>query len=173
MGRYTKQTWGNAQARRYREELELALKKLSLSPRIGLERDEIAPQVAPLPWPPTPPFTSPKGMGSPCCGYCTRAWISNAHSLFIRNSHGSASDRSSCFVRNKGSLPGFRLMVMSERCRRILGKPGSNRRQLRCRPAVRLGESKPRHISIKVSHSEDRTAFRSSVIFGCQYRRFR
>ncbi|SFW25908.1 type II toxin-antitoxin system RelE/ParE family toxin [Nitrosovibrio sp. Nv17] len=45
MGRYTKQTWGNAQARRYREELELALKKLSLSPRIGLERDEIAPQV--------------------------------------------------------------------------------------------------------------------------------
>jgi toxin ParE1/3/4 len=45
IGRYTKRTWGNTQARRYREELELALKKLSLSPRIGLERDEIAPQV--------------------------------------------------------------------------------------------------------------------------------
>ena len=45
IGRYTKQTWGNAQARRYREELELALKKLSMSPRLGLERDEITPQV--------------------------------------------------------------------------------------------------------------------------------
>jgi toxin ParE1/3/4 len=45
IGRYTKQTWGVVQASRYREELELALKKLSLSPRIGLERKEIAPQV--------------------------------------------------------------------------------------------------------------------------------
>lgn len=45
IGRYTKQTWGNAQACRYREELELALKKLSMSPHIGFERDEIAPQV--------------------------------------------------------------------------------------------------------------------------------
>jgi toxin ParE1/3/4 len=45
IGRYTKHTWGNTQARRYREELELALRKLSMSPRIGLERDEIAPQV--------------------------------------------------------------------------------------------------------------------------------
>lgn len=45
IGRYTKQTWGNTQARRYREELELALKKLSMLPRIGLERNEIAPEV--------------------------------------------------------------------------------------------------------------------------------
>ncbi|WP_025041612.1 type II toxin-antitoxin system RelE/ParE family toxin [Nitrosospira briensis] len=45
IGRYTKQAWGIAQARHYREELELALIKLSLSPRIGLERDEIAPEV--------------------------------------------------------------------------------------------------------------------------------
>src|SRR5690242_15261266 len=45
IGRYTKQAWGVVQARRYREELELALKKLGLSPRIGLEREEIAPQV--------------------------------------------------------------------------------------------------------------------------------
>lgn len=45
IGRYTKQAWGVAQARRYREELELALKKLSLSPHIGLERNEIAPEV--------------------------------------------------------------------------------------------------------------------------------
>lgn len=45
IGRYTKQAGGVVQARRYREELELALKKLSLSPRIGREREEIAPQV--------------------------------------------------------------------------------------------------------------------------------
>jgi toxin ParE1/3/4 len=45
IGPYTKPAWGNAQARRYREELELALKRLSMSPRIGLERDEVAPQV--------------------------------------------------------------------------------------------------------------------------------
>jgi toxin ParE1/3/4 len=45
IGRYTKQAWSIAQARRYREELELALRKLSLSPRVGLERDEIAPEV--------------------------------------------------------------------------------------------------------------------------------
>ncbi|MDN5752675.1 MAG: type II toxin-antitoxin system RelE/ParE family toxin [Nitrosospira sp.] len=45
ISRYTKQAWGVAQARRYREELELALKKLSLSPHIGLERNEIAPEV--------------------------------------------------------------------------------------------------------------------------------
>jgi toxin ParE1/3/4 len=45
IGRYTKRTWGPARARRYRQELALALEKLSLSPRIGLARDEIAPQV--------------------------------------------------------------------------------------------------------------------------------
>jgi toxin ParE1/3/4 len=45
IGRYTKQAWGAAQARRYRQELELVLKKLSLSPRLGFARDEIAPSV--------------------------------------------------------------------------------------------------------------------------------
>jgi toxin ParE1/3/4 len=45
IGRYTKREWGIQQARRYRQELELALKKLSLSPRVGLARDEIADQV--------------------------------------------------------------------------------------------------------------------------------
>lgn len=45
IGRYTKREWGLQQARRYREELELALKKLSLSPRMGLARDEIAAHV--------------------------------------------------------------------------------------------------------------------------------
>lgn len=45
IGRYTKREWGLEQARRYRQELELALKKLSLSPRIGLARDDIAEHV--------------------------------------------------------------------------------------------------------------------------------
>src|SRR5690348_736204 len=45
IGRYTKQAWGTAQARRYRQELKLVLKKLSLSPRLGFARDEIAPSV--------------------------------------------------------------------------------------------------------------------------------
>ncbi len=45
IGRYTKREWGIQQARRYRQELELALKKLCLSPRVGLARDEIADQV--------------------------------------------------------------------------------------------------------------------------------
>jgi toxin ParE1/3/4 len=45
IGRYTKRTWGVAQARRYRQELELELKKLSLSPWIGLGRDDIAADV--------------------------------------------------------------------------------------------------------------------------------
>ncbi len=45
IGRYTKRQWGIQQARTYRQELELALRKLSLSPRAGLVRDEIADQV--------------------------------------------------------------------------------------------------------------------------------
>jgi len=42
IGRYTKQTWGLDQARRYREELELRLTKLSLAPGVGVARDDIA-----------------------------------------------------------------------------------------------------------------------------------
>lgn len=45
IGRYTKRAWGTAQACHYRQELELALTKLSLSPRGGLARDEITPAV--------------------------------------------------------------------------------------------------------------------------------
>jgi toxin ParE1/3/4 len=45
IGRYTKQMWGLAQARHYRQELELALQSLSLNPQIGRERAEIAPKV--------------------------------------------------------------------------------------------------------------------------------
>lgn len=49
IGRYTKREWGVQQARRYLEELELALQKLSLSPHIGIVRDEIAEHVRSFP----------------------------------------------------------------------------------------------------------------------------
>lgn len=42
IGRYTKKTWGLEQARHYREELEVALQKLSMSPDIGRRREAIA-----------------------------------------------------------------------------------------------------------------------------------
>lgn len=42
IGRYTKETWGLRQTRRYREELEIPLQKLSLSPDIGRQREAIA-----------------------------------------------------------------------------------------------------------------------------------
>jgi len=42
IGRYTRKTWGLEQARRYREELEIAFQKLSLSPNVGRQRDTIA-----------------------------------------------------------------------------------------------------------------------------------
>jgi toxin ParE1/3/4 len=45
IGGYTKGIWGAAQARRYRQELELALQKLSLNPDVGRQREEIAPQI--------------------------------------------------------------------------------------------------------------------------------
>jgi toxin ParE1/3/4 len=45
IGRYTKKTWGIEQARHYRQELELAIQKLSLNPHMGRERNEIAPGV--------------------------------------------------------------------------------------------------------------------------------
>lgn len=43
--RYTKQTWGQARARHYREELDLALQRLSLSPDLGRKRDDISPSL--------------------------------------------------------------------------------------------------------------------------------
>lgn len=45
IGRYTKEEWGAAQARRYRQELELALQSLSLNPNIGRLREELAPDI--------------------------------------------------------------------------------------------------------------------------------
>ena len=41
--RYTHQRWGGPQVQRYREELELALQHLSLTPDDGLKRDAVAP----------------------------------------------------------------------------------------------------------------------------------
>lgn len=49
IGRYTKERWGREQARRYREELELALRKLALAPSLGLLRPEVAPDVRSFP----------------------------------------------------------------------------------------------------------------------------
>lgn len=45
IGRYTRRTWGVQQARRYREELDLALQKLSLMPNAGRARPELAPRL--------------------------------------------------------------------------------------------------------------------------------
>jgi len=46
---YTRKTWGVEQARLYREELELSIQKLALSPGMGRPREEIAPAVRSLP----------------------------------------------------------------------------------------------------------------------------
>jgi toxin ParE1/3/4 len=40
--KYTKETWGIEQARHYRDELEVALQKLSLTPDMGRQREAIA-----------------------------------------------------------------------------------------------------------------------------------
>jgi toxin ParE1/3/4 len=45
IGAYTREAWGIAQARHYREELEVALQKLSLTPEMGQQREAIAPGV--------------------------------------------------------------------------------------------------------------------------------
>jgi toxin ParE1/3/4 len=47
--RYTHQRWGGAQAQSYREELELALEHLSLTPDVGRKRDAIAPGLRSFP----------------------------------------------------------------------------------------------------------------------------
>ncbi len=49
IGEYTRETWRLAQARRYREELELSLEKLSLTPLMGHARAEIAENVRSFP----------------------------------------------------------------------------------------------------------------------------
>ena len=47
--RYTRATWGPKQARLYREELELAIQKLALSPGLGRVRTDVAPSVRSFP----------------------------------------------------------------------------------------------------------------------------
>lgn len=46
---YTKQSWGQTQAQRYREELDLALQQLGLTPDVGRKRDAIAPGLRSFP----------------------------------------------------------------------------------------------------------------------------
>ena len=47
--RYTHQAWGQAQAEHYREELDLALRQLSLTPDVGRKREAIAPGLRSFP----------------------------------------------------------------------------------------------------------------------------
>ncbi|MDE0367457.1 MAG: type II toxin-antitoxin system RelE/ParE family toxin [Gammaproteobacteria bacterium] len=47
--RYTMETWGRRQARLYREELELGIQKLALSPGLGRMRTDVAPSVQSFP----------------------------------------------------------------------------------------------------------------------------
>lgn len=46
---FSKQTWGSAQAQRYREELELAVQQIALAPGVGRKREAIAPGLRSFP----------------------------------------------------------------------------------------------------------------------------
>ena len=47
--RYTRESWGRKQARMYREEIELGIQKLALSPGLGRVRSDVAPSVRSFP----------------------------------------------------------------------------------------------------------------------------
>ena len=47
--RYTRESWGRKQARIYREEIELGIQKLALSPGLGRVRSDVAPSVRSFP----------------------------------------------------------------------------------------------------------------------------
>ena len=49
IARYTRESWGRKQARLYREELELSIQKLALSPGLGRVRANVAPSVRSFP----------------------------------------------------------------------------------------------------------------------------
>ena len=49
IARYTRETWGPKQARLYREELELEIRKLALAPGMGRMRADVAPRVRSFP----------------------------------------------------------------------------------------------------------------------------
>ena len=46
---HTQRMWGHKQARLYREEVELGVQKLALSPGIGRERADVGPSVRSFP----------------------------------------------------------------------------------------------------------------------------
>ena len=47
--RYIRESWGRKQARIYREEIELGIQKLALSPGLGRVRSDVAPSVRSFP----------------------------------------------------------------------------------------------------------------------------
>ena len=49
IARYTRERWGRKQARLYREELDLGIRKLALSPGMGRVRADVAPSVRSFP----------------------------------------------------------------------------------------------------------------------------
>ena len=49
IARYTRETWGQRQVRLYREELELGIRKLALSPGMGRVRTDVATSVRSFP----------------------------------------------------------------------------------------------------------------------------
>ncbi len=49
IARYTRRTWGQKQARLYREEFKLCVHKLALSPGIGRERADVGRSVRSFP----------------------------------------------------------------------------------------------------------------------------
>ena len=49
IARYTREAWGRRQARLYREELELGVRRLALSPGMGRVRADVAPSVQSFP----------------------------------------------------------------------------------------------------------------------------
>ena len=49
IARHTRETWGPEQARLYREEIELGIRKLALAPGVGRVRGDVAPSVRSFP----------------------------------------------------------------------------------------------------------------------------
>lgn len=49
IARYTRETWGVTQARLYRQEIELGIQKLALSPSMGRAREDVATSVRSFP----------------------------------------------------------------------------------------------------------------------------
>jgi len=93
IGRYTKQAGGVVQARRYREELELALKKLSLRLASALNGRRSCRKYAPLTSPLILLSIFPGKMGLLFYGYYTLTWMSSAPSISILKNPMSRSGK--------------------------------------------------------------------------------